>query len=509
MKPSKELFQLVKSLSKSEKRFFKLTSSLQSGDKNYLKIFDVIDKQDDYDEEAIKSMFKKEVFIKHFPSEKNHLYKLILKSLRSYHSDDSISSILKQEIKNIEILYKKALFKECNKFLNRSKKLAIDHEKFYYLFELLNWEKILLEEAYEEGEFTKDLDVLINEEKEVIERLRNLAAYHILYSKINYVFRSGGYVRGEAGLKVVEEISSHPLIVGKNTALSKRAATICFYIQGFCALAKLDRKTCITKFSRSKEIFDQNPKIRKDLPKRYVRTLSNLILCFIDMKKYHEAKELLVELKKVIETKGFQSTDIKMMAFKSTSLAEMKMYGRLGEFEKAISEIQPIIDELDTYSEKINKEQEILFYYNIAYIFFGAGEYNKALFWINKVLNDNESSLRQDIYSYARLFNLIIHFELQNYDLLEYITKSTSRYLNKRNRAHEVENMIMNNIKKLSKSLDEDQKHEIYIQMKKDLNVMFKDDSEKIILEYFDLNTWIKSKISKSSLAEEVKVSIS
>jgi len=44
MKPSTELFDLIKSLSKSEKRFFKLSSSLQTGDKNYLKIFDAIDK---------------------------------------------------------------------------------------------------------------------------------------------------------------------------------------------------------------------------------------------------------------------------------------------------------------------------------------------------------------------------------------------------------------------------------------------------------------------------------
>jgi len=74
MKPSTELFDLVKSLTKSEKRFFKLSSSLQSGEKNYLKIFYVIDRQKSYDEEAIKEQFKKETFIKHFPSEKNHLY---------------------------------------------------------------------------------------------------------------------------------------------------------------------------------------------------------------------------------------------------------------------------------------------------------------------------------------------------------------------------------------------------------------------------------------------------
>merc|ERR1711974_480393 len=90
---------LIKSLTKSEKRFFKLSSSLQSGEKNYLKIFDAIEEQSEYNEEDIKEQFKNERFIKHFPSEKNHLYKLILKSLRSYHSDTSSSSILKQEIK--------------------------------------------------------------------------------------------------------------------------------------------------------------------------------------------------------------------------------------------------------------------------------------------------------------------------------------------------------------------------------------------------------------------------
>jgi hypothetical protein len=137
MKPSTELFELVKSLSKSEKRFFKLSSSLQQGDKNYLKIFEVIDKQDEYNEDAIKLQYDGETFVKHLPSEKNHLYRLILKSLRAFHADNSISSILKQELKNIEILYKKALYRECNKFLVRAKRLARDYEKFYYLFELI------------------------------------------------------------------------------------------------------------------------------------------------------------------------------------------------------------------------------------------------------------------------------------------------------------------------------------------------------------------------------------
>ncbi len=94
MKPSNELFDLIKSLTKSEKRFFKLQSALQSGDKNYVRLFDLIDKMSEYDEENVKKTFKGEKFIKHLPSEKNHLYKLILKALRSYYGETSVSSRL-------------------------------------------------------------------------------------------------------------------------------------------------------------------------------------------------------------------------------------------------------------------------------------------------------------------------------------------------------------------------------------------------------------------------------
>ncbi|NNC82072.1 MAG: hypothetical protein HKN79_00705 [Flavobacteriales bacterium] len=504
MKPSQELFDLIKSLTKSEKRFFKLSSSLQSGSKNYLKIFAAIDKQKEYDEEAIKEEFKGETFVKHFPSEKNHLYKLILKSLRAYHADNTVSSVLKQEIKNIEILYTKSLYKECNKFLVRAKKLAVTHEKFYYLYELLSWEKILLEEAYEEGEFSVDLDKLISEEKAVIEKLRNLAAYHVLYSKINYVFRSGGYARNDRDKLIIEEISNHPLIKNKNTALSNRAATICYYIQGFCAMANRDWKKCRTKFERVKEIFDNNELIKKDIPKRYIRTLSNLIKCEIEMGDYKKSKELMACMAELQGKKGFKSLDIEVMIFKEGQLAELKLSQRTGDFEKAAERIDVILKEMEKYKGRINKEQEIKFYYNFAYINFGIGEYNKSLFWINKVLNDNESNLRQDIYGYARLFNLVIHYELGNNELLEYIIKSTHRYLNKRKRAYDIEALVITYLKKLSKAYDKNDEKKIMEKMRPELSKVLKNDADKVILEYFDFESWVNSKIKDTSFSELV-----
>ncbi|WP_306640207.1 hypothetical protein [Sanyastnella coralliicola] len=508
MKPSTELFDLIKSLSKSEKRFFKLSSSLQTGEKNYLKIFDAIDKQSEYDEGAIKHAFRNETFIKHFPSEKNHLYKLILKSLRAYHSDNSVSSVLKQEIKNIEILYNKALFKECNKFLMRSKKMAIEHEKFYYLFELISWEKMLLEEALEDGQFTKDLDTLIKEEQEVIEKLRNLAAYHVLYSKINYVFRSGGFVRNEDDRSLVEEIKNHPLIKGKNTALSQRAATICYYTQGFCNLANGDYETAQLKFMRVKEILDKSPHIRRDLAKRYVRTLSNIISCQIDQGNYTDAREMTEELKSVSKAKGFGSTDVQVSIYKDTNIAELKVCHFTGEFEKGLALVNEIVEGMDKHEGKLHKEQVLSFYYQIAYIYFGAGMYNKSLFWINKVLNDNENTLRQDIYSYARLFNLVIHYELGNFDLLEYITKSTQRYLSKRNRDYQLEKLVIEYMRKFIRANNVVEKKDLFSEFRSELDQVIQGPEQKIVLKYFDFMKWADSKIENATFAETVRKAI-
>lgn len=504
MKPSDELFNLIKSLTKTEKRFFKLQSSLQSGEKNYLKIFSVIDAQEDYDEEAVKDHFKNERFVKHFPSEKNHLYKQLLKSLRAYHADNSTSSILKEEIKNIEVLYKKALFKECNKFLKRAKKIAAAHEKFYYWFELISWEKLLLEEAFEAGEFGTGLDPLVQEEHEVIEKLRNLAEYHILYSKINYIFRVGGFVKTAEERKMVDEIANHHLISGKNTALSSRAASICYYIKGFCSSAYRNVEESHQFFSRAKMILDNNPKIKQDLGKRYVRTLANLMQVEIKLKRYDEAQNIIDEVVALKGTPGFNSIDMQVLLFTNSALSKLLINIRRGNFETNGPLITQFEERFENYGEKINKEQEVIFSYVFAYSHFGAGEYNKALHWINRILNDNENTLRQDLYAYARIFNLVIHYELNNIDLLHYIIKSTQRYMTKQDESFVAERLVVEFFKQAIKPAKEDKQTELFEELYSELKELFKDESQRVILEYFDILSWIKSKLNDHTFAELV-----
>ncbi|MEX1191024.1 MAG: hypothetical protein WEA99_03560 [Brumimicrobium sp.] len=506
MKPSRELFVLIKSLTKSEKRFFKLSSAIQTGDKNYLKIFDFIDDQEDYDERRVKLHFKNETFVKHFPSEKNHLYKLILKSLRSFYSEQSVSSILKEELKNIEILYSKALYKECKKFLKRAKKIAKENEKFYFLFELISWEKRLTEESYESGDFDVDLNKIIEEESLVVDKLRNLAEYHILYSRINAIFRSGGFTRNKHERETVRKISDNYLIKGKNTAISTRAASICYYIKGLCAAANRDFSDSYTFFNRTKEILDNNPKIKQDLGKRYILTLFHLMRSYMDDKDFVMAQEMIDYIKSMRDKKGFNSIDLSIKILSISIIDQMNLFNQQGEFKNALHVYEESEPERRGLFQKASKEQRIKLSYTAAYTYFGVQEYKQALAIINEILNDNEQNLRQDLYSFARIMNLMVHFELENYDLLEYSSNATLRYLNKTERDYDIEAFFVKQIKKIAKGIIKNEDSNLmFKELEEALLKMLKNYNERVILDYIDILSWVRSKFNRIGFEEALK----
>jgi len=511
MKASTELFRLIKSLSKSEKRFFKLMSALQSGEKNYIKLFDAIEKQSEYDEEAIKKLFSNNTFIRHLPSEKNHLYKLVLKSLRLFYSENSISAILAENIQSIEILYNKALYAECGKLVKKAKKLAAAHERFYYQFELIKWEKMLLEEEFQSGNFDQDLNALVAEEQTVIQKLRNLAEYQILYSKINYVFRQGGYVRNHLEREIVNEIVSHELIKGKNTALSKRAAATCYYIKGLCAITSNEVEESFQHFTRVVKIFEENPNLIQDIPKQYIKSLGNLFYYYIRIGDYERLFALIKKMRSLEDQPGFNRVDLRIRIFISTNYFEMLAYDKLGDFEKAIDMMEKVKHQLKQFDERTAKEDEVLFEHLFANVFFGAGRYREALRQLNGVLNDTETNLRQDIYSFSRLFSLLIHYELQNHDLLDYLTKSTERYFIKRRKTqdlgYEFELAFIKHFKLLIKSSKNIKKtQDVLSEMLAELKDILRDNNEIVALEYFDYITWIDAKMQNRSYGELKKL---
>ena len=233
--------------------------------------------------------------------------------------------------------------------------------------------------------------------------------------------------------------------------------------------------------------------------------MKNLIFMNISTKNLDKAQELINEMKKLPSQKGFNTVDVELKIFTFSHNTQVMVHDRRGEFAEAIITVDSMIEGLKKYENKLSKEQAILFYYNIAYIYFGVGDFKEALRWINKILNDNEQTLRQDVYTFSKIFNLIIHYELGNNDLLEYTIKSTSRHLKKTNKDYLAQDSIIKFIKKLIKLDNKEDELQHFMNGKTELENLFKDPNERIVQEYFDFLAWYNSKIDNTSFPEAIK----
>ena len=210
----------------------------------------------------------------------------------------------------------------------------------------------------------------------------------------------------------------------------------------------------------------------------------------------------------MLSVDGFKRTDIQLNIQKDNTIHRLQICNCTGNFERGLELVEEAISTLDQGEGKLHKEQELILFYYIASIYFGAGKHNKALFWINKVLNDNENTLRQDIYSYARLFNLVIHFELGNYDLLEYITKSTLRYLAKRQRDYAFEKMVIEVMRKLIRANRDADRHAVFANFRVRLDEVIQGPEDKVVLKYFNFVKWSESKLEDTTYAQQLQSAV-
>ena len=506
MKTSNDLFLFIKSLSKSEKRYFKLFASLQKsarsvdgGGKNYLKLFKSIDRQKEYDEDIIRKEFKNEKFITHLPDEKSNLFQLILKSLRVYDTDKSVDVELQGLIHNIKLLYEKGFYQQCKKTIQKAKKLAYSHEKNLRILEIINYEQSLIRTEVSENIYESIIEKITEEKQIILDKIKNVNNYSKLSDMLSILLKkTGGYVRGRSELKKYQRIINDPLLSNISKAISYDAKNLFYNLHAGYFFAMQDEKNLHENLKLNIEHIEAHPLRIEEQMMNYIYTLQNYTLI-----KSVPIKERIQTVYK-LRSLHTRSNPLKAAIFSMSYIREIGMYLDMGEFKKGVELIPVIETNLDQYKNQIDNTIE--FNYFISCLYFGTSDLRNALKWLNKVLNDRNMEPREDIHGFARILNLIIHFELGNEDILGYITKSTYRFLKKRNRLYKIETVILNFIhKKTPAIVTKAQQVDAFKELKTEIEKITKDSFEKTALGYFDLISWLEGKIENTPFAEIVR----
>jgi hypothetical protein len=499
-KASDNLFQLIKSLNKSEKRYFNIYASRHTlGEKNnYVVLFSAIDKQQQYDESAILKQFKKETFINKFSITKARLSDVILDSLSAFHSNSSIDAQLKRDLHCAEILYKKTLYEQCSKMLISAKKVAVRYEKHSSLLEISLWEKKLMETENYSGKKDADILKLLQEDELISEKIKNFNEYWNIKSRFFTILNQQGKVRNAEEMLRFKKIIDNTLLKGEHKALSTETKYLFYHIYSAYYFGIGDYKKSYENLVKNVQLIEESPDIFREEPNIYFSVLTNEIYVGSQLKKYNEVFASLKKLRTtLLQFENGKNEDLEIKLFSSVMSIELSIYMQTGDFEKGIALAPKIEEKLAKYPGKFTKLREAYFYFNMSAMFFGAEKYSLALKWINKLLNSPNFEESENIYCFAQIMNLIIHIELKHDDFVPHAFKSVHRYLSSRNRVYKFENVILDFIGKILKTTKREEQNKYYKELKKAL-VDLKDDSfERAAFEYFDFISWAESKVQR------------
>lgn len=500
-KASNNLHELIISLNKSEKRYFKVFSSRHTiGEQNsYIKLFDFIDKMVDYDEEKVFSHFKGQAFLNKFSITKARLYNNILKSLDTFHSTSSIDAQIFRSIHSAEILYNKGLYKQAEKILHSAEKQARKHENFNLLLEIKEKQKKLIENELYTDVKASEITKMYQDETRIVEEI---STFHKLWNVKSLLFQEinrNGKVRDEnETLKLKELVEQIKLITKEDS--STKCRYLFHHIQSAYYFSVNDLGLSHYHLNAIIDLLETDQTLLKQQPNLYFSSLTNFIYISTKLKKYDLAQAHLSKLKEL--SNPGKNIDLDIKYFSSTMSLELSLLAEKGQYQQAIELIPQIEEAYRLYADHINSLRKAHIDFQVAVIYLGLGEYNKALGWINNILNENKIDQKQDIFCFAQLINLILHFELENSRFLPYAINSTKRYLKNRNRIYKFEEIFLKLISQLSKTTNIFDLQEKLAPIEEQLIDLKNDPKEQVVFEYFDFLTWVRCKLSNESFIE-------
>lgn len=493
-----DLFQLIKSMSKSEKRYFKLFSG-KNADTVYLKVFDLIEQQEIYDEGELKKMLKNLPVVNNFHVAKKYLFELIMKSLIIYHDDFKVDFKLKKMLQQVEICNQKGLHDISYRLLRQAEKIARTYDRPLNLLEIFSLQKTNLMDLIHQRYEQEKIEKIIESEQQQLKQLEMIHFYKSTITALFSEYVKWKGIRNPEVNKVFQTIKTHPLFQDESKADSIEAKLLMFSIKGyfFHELTEYDKSLYYRK--KIIDLHESQKAARAVFPKNYLVSMHNFISDLSMLKRYEDVRE---SIDKYIEIEAFDESS-KAEQFRRYYLMRAQYILDTGNFDEVKDLVTDFNQRLPKYEKIVSKNIIRLIQYYIGRCYFGAGEFDKSVQYFMKITNAPKNEQDTGVYAFTSLWHIFAHIELKNYEIIPYLTRSAERFYKNHQILFPVEKQIFkhfSNEKNLyAANLD--------VTLKKLRTVIEKNIhpiDEKFRI-YREITDWLESKYQKKQLKEIIR----
>lgn len=507
MRTSSALHELIQSLSASEKRYFKIFASrhTQKGKNNYMVIFDLVEKINVYEEAEVLAQLPSDKLRRQFAVMKNYLYKLILKSLRNYYADQSVDFQLKEMLMNVEILLRKDLVKQSMRQLEKARKLALESEKYEYLLEVAAHQLSLATKVGEKNldRLEQSIEEIFAETNLYFGRYQKIQAYRKLSLQMLVLNRREQHARSEEVRLAYEKIVQAPIMQEFDPQFSIRATLFylqCQFIFHF-ALGQYDES-----YSFAEKIvahMEENHQLITERPENYGHSMQNLVMVSTTCRPPEESLALIERLKNFdqrlpkLRFEPYIHRKVLLFAY-NLEMHLLVENGWEDAADKLLPEFRALLDQ-QGYQYNVNEGYVVVdSYFQLARAYLRQGDHTQALAFVKRVLNEKGIGAEYEVYLNARILQVLILYEAEEFEMLEYDLLSLYRYLQKRRKLHRLEKSLLRFLRKSAEAPLDVGLLPHFRELRDELNQIQEDPEEPYTLRHFDIIGWMDRQLEQA-----------
>jgi len=501
---SDALFQLIKSLEKSEKRNFKLyiTRNSSSEDLKSIQLFDALDKMEEYDEVQLLNK-NKNLRKAQLSNAKAHLYREILSSLRLIRQEENIDIQLHEQLDYARILYNKGLYLQSLKTLDRIKEMAKANNQVTFLLQVLFFEKTI-ESLHITRSMQDRADQLAGETDAVNEQLRMISRLSNLSLELYSWYIRNGVARNEKDEEAVREFFEKQLPSDITECQGFYQKLYLYQSFSWYAYIRQDFLMYYRYTQKWVDLFDREPFMMVTETSHYIKGMHNLLGAHFDLLNDEKFRETLRQFEEFSESDIVKNNiNNRIQTFVYLYISKLNQHFIDGTFTEGVTLVPYIEDKLKEYWIYLDRHRILVFYYKIACLYFGSGDYEKTIDYLNKIINW-KVDLRTDLQCYSRLLHLIAHYELGNFDLMEYLIKSVYRFMAKMGNLSGVEEEIFRFLRR-SFGLSPGKLRPAFEQLVERLKKFEGNRFETRAFMYLDIISWMESKIRNVPVQDVIR----
>lgn len=498
---TEHLFFLIQSLSPSEKRQFSLYVGRigVNADSKFLSLFKVMSKQKKYDEkEILKST---NISKQQLSNIKSHLYKQLLVSLRLNPAHQSVPISIREQLDFAYILYRKGLYKQSLKILDKVKATALHYEEKNAAYEILEWEKII-ESQYITRSIHNRAETLINETEE-LGRLNLLAGKLSNLSLSLYsMFLKSGHARTEEEAVAIKEYFRSNLPQYGLKELGFREKLWLYKAHLWYSFITQDFLSCYRYSSKWIELFDEYPHLIPVHPVSYIKGNHYLLETLFYLNYPELFESTLKKLEETLKNPLIPDDDnTASLAFLYVYSNKLNLRFMKGDFSNGDPLVEKIQKKIKKYRSRLDDHHIMIFYYKIASLYFGDANYTRCIEFLKKIINNKSLEMREDLMCFSRILNLVAHYEAGKDYHLESLVKSTYKFLIRMNDLHGVQKEMIRFLRNLPNVSPLEIKEEFRV-LHSTLKQYENHPYERRAFLYLDILSWLESNIQNRPVAE-------